>query len=862
MAFSDAFGGALARDAGEDVGHYAITQGSLALSTDYSLTFVGANLSITARPIEVTADPQTKVYGNADPSLTYKITAGSLAFSDAFGGALTRDAGENVGDYAITQGSLNLSANYVLTYVGANLSITARPVEVTAEAAQSKTYGDADPEFAYTITGGSLAFSDTFSGHLTRTAGEDVGQYDILIGSLTLGTNYDLTYKSAKFTIDTRPITVAADPKTKIYGNTDPSLTYQVTVGNLVGTDGFTGTPLRDSGEDVGSYAIHQGSLTAGGNYALTFVGANLEITKRAVTITADAAGKTYGDDDPALTYQITHGSLAFSDHFAGSLTRDAGENIGSYPIRQGTVALSTNYDLTYVGENLVIGQRAITVTADPKTKVYGEADPGLTYQITAGSLKSGDSITGDLARAAGNNVGSYAITRGTLTAGGNYALTYVGANLAITKRPITVTADDKTKTYGDSDPALTQSITSGTLAYGDLLSGSLMRDVGEHVNSYSINQGTLTAGGNYTLSFVPGHLAITQRPVTVTAADKTKVYGNADPTFTYSISNGSLVGSDGFTGALTRETGQHVGSYEIRQGTLGLSADYNLTFVPGHLAVTQRCVTVAADPQTKIYGDTDPSLTYHITAGSLAYSDAFAGVLSRAAGENVGSYAIGQNTLTLGTDYALTVTGSTLTITKRSVTVTADNKSKPWGASDPALTYSITTGSLAFSDAVGGSLVRDPGEDGGTYAIRQGTLALSGNYAMTFNNGTFTITPSLILKGFYQPVTMSGSSLVWNTAKGGSTVPLKFNVFTSQGTELTSTSVVKSLTYQVVTSLGLTGTVDPLDTLATGGTVLRYDGTAGQFVYNWQTPKGANYYRLTVGFVDGSSLVAYFQMK
>ncbi len=45
----------------------------------------------------VTADPQTKVYGDADPALTYQITSGSLAFSDEFTGSLTRDAGEDVG---------------------------------------------------------------------------------------------------------------------------------------------------------------------------------------------------------------------------------------------------------------------------------------------------------------------------------------------------------------------------------------------------------------------------------------------------------------------------------------------------------------------------------------------------------------------------------------------------------------------------------------------------------------------------------------------------------------------------------------------------------------------------------------------
>ncbi|MBN7803736.1 hypothetical protein J0A67_22980, partial [Algoriphagus aestuariicola] len=67
--------GALGRDAGEDVGNYAITQGTLALSSNYDLSFVEGNLEITVREIEVTADDQTKVYGEADPALTYQVTS-------------------------------------------------------------------------------------------------------------------------------------------------------------------------------------------------------------------------------------------------------------------------------------------------------------------------------------------------------------------------------------------------------------------------------------------------------------------------------------------------------------------------------------------------------------------------------------------------------------------------------------------------------------------------------------------------------------------------------------------------------------------------------------------------------------------
>ena len=141
--------------AGEDVGTYAITQGTLALSTNYTLTYVGANLTITARPITVTADAKTKVYGNADPALTYQSPAAAWSRSDSFSGALTRVAGEDVGTYAITQGTLALGANYALTYVGANLTITARPITVTADA-QDQGLWRRGPGADLSVTSGSL----------------------------------------------------------------------------------------------------------------------------------------------------------------------------------------------------------------------------------------------------------------------------------------------------------------------------------------------------------------------------------------------------------------------------------------------------------------------------------------------------------------------------------------------------------------------------------------------------------------------------------------------------------------------------------------------------------------------------------
>ncbi|HBI55886.1 MAG TPA: hypothetical protein DDY38_03540, partial [Firmicutes bacterium] len=118
-------------------------------------------------------------------------------------------------------------------------------------------------------------------------------------------------------------------------------------------------------GEDVGTSAIQRGTLALSGNYILTFVEGELEITPRAIQVTADDLSKVYGDSDPALTYRITQGNLVGSDGFTGALTRQPGEDVGSYAIQQGTLALSGNYILTFVEGELEITPRAIQVTAD-----------------------------------------------------------------------------------------------------------------------------------------------------------------------------------------------------------------------------------------------------------------------------------------------------------------------------------------------------------------------------------------------------------------------------------------------------------------------------------------------------------------
>ena len=163
-------------------------------------------------------------------------------------------------------------------------------------------------------------------------------------------------------------------------------------------------------------------------------------------------------------------------------------------------------------GTGAAISAKELVVTADAASKVYGSADPVLTY--TAEGLVRGDTLAGSLERTAGENVGTYDITMGTL-ANSNYTISFNGAKFTITPRNITVKADNLTKLAGSSNPVLTWSVTG--LVGNDTLSGSLERVQGEEVGSYEITQGTLgQSDGNYKITFVPGSLTIVPVPAPV----------------------------------------------------------------------------------------------------------------------------------------------------------------------------------------------------------------------------------------------------------------------------------------------------------------------------------------------------------
>jgi hypothetical protein len=574
---------------------------------------------------------------------------------------------------------------------------------------KSRTYGSANPAFTATITGfqnGENLATSGVSGSpaLTTTAGSasPVGGYAIVpaVGTLAAN-NYSFGFANGTLTVTKATPTLTVTGGTFTYDANPHAATAAVVgvLGESLGSASITYSPPGPFGGppvNAGSYSA-SGAFGGNQNYVSATGAAAITIAPKAASVSPNAAGKTYGDMDPLLGGTLS-GFLA-ADAVKASYTRAPGETVlgGPYMI---SATLSSpgglaNYAITYNTAPFTIAPLSITVAPDLSqyTKVYGDPDPAVTYHITSGSLINGDTLSGALSRAAGANVGAYAITIGNLSAGPNYAVSLSGPPvvLTITARPITVTADAKTKVYSNSDPALTYSVTGGSLVSGDSFAGALTRATGTNIGAYPIQQGSLTAGGNYALTYVGANLTITPRPITITpASGEIKWYGDQDPPWYWSSSESP---DNGFTGNISRVAGENAGSYAMTLGNLSAGPNYtvSLSSTPVSFNILKRELDVRPNAQTKVYGGSDPALTYQIIYGSLINGDTLSGALNRASGENVGAYAIQPGTLTAGPNYAFGFApGSNLTITPAALTVTADDKSKDCGDSNPALTYTI----------------------------------------------------------------------------------------------------------------------------------------------------------------------------
>ncbi len=357
-----------------------------------------------------------------------------------------------------------------------------------------------------------------------------------------------------------------------------------------------TGIAVANSPDTI-AYAY-----TSDGTFASLSTTSTLTVNPVPLTVTATNLSMTYGGVVPTLTY--TYAGLVDGDKsatFIGSLatTASSSSNVGSDAITQGTLAATGNYTIgAFKAGTLTINPAPLTVTATNTSKVYGAALPALIYTYTG--LVDGNTsatFTGSEATTAfaTSNVGSYAITQGTLAATGNYTIgAFTPGTLTITTANQTITwASPAAIVYGT--PLAATQLDAKVSVVGPAPAGAL---------TYSAASGTvLKAGVGQTLSVsVAGtadynpatfSVAITAKPapLTVTATNVSMTYHGAVPALTYTYMG--LVNGDKsatFTGKLaTSATAKSpVGSYPITEGTLKATGNYTIgAFKPGTLTVT-----------------------------------------------------------------------------------------------------------------------------------------------------------------------------------------------------------------------------------------------------------------------------------
>ena len=359
-----------------NAGTYVITPIVSGLSsTNYTYSAANGTLNINKIQINITAEPKEKIYGTADPVLTYAPITG-LVGTDNVTGSLARQPGESVGNYDIQLGSLSAGTNYTINFTKANFVIKLVTVKVEASP-NTKKYGELDPDIALTFTP-SLQPSDVIAGKVSREPGEDVGEYLIKKGTIDLGPNYNVDFvENAKLTITKGDLTIKVLDVKRTYGDnplvdnpnsnkfTTSGLKFSETVGSVKIQYPSTIGSGNSQKDPVGLYV---GKVTAsdptGGsfkiqNYNIFIIPGDITVEKRKVKIIAEAKVKKANQPDPIFTFTINP-NLVAGDVVLIELERvNLSESPGYYPITLKSSPINNNYEFDYIGNNLQIEDEA-----------------------------------------------------------------------------------------------------------------------------------------------------------------------------------------------------------------------------------------------------------------------------------------------------------------------------------------------------------------------------------------------------------------------------------------------------------------------------------------------------------------------
>ena len=328
---------------------------------------------------------------------------------------------------------------------------------------------------------------------------------------------------------------------------------------------------------------------------------------------------------------------------------------------------------------------------------------------------------------------------------------------------PLIIAAPSATQVYGQSTPNLTNVSYVG-FVNGDgphSLSGALScmttATATSPVGTYPIVCSGLSSP-NYTITFIPGTLAITPASLVVTANSTARQYGQANPAFAASF-NG-FVNGDGpsaLTGTLSCVTTATPASavsgspYLIICSGLN-STNYNISYALGMLDVRPASLTITAEDASRSYGQPNPTFTAHV-AGFVNGDDAsvLAGSLSCTSAATLnsppGSYPIDCSGVD-SNNYTVTYVAGQLSVAGgAALTVTAASASRRYGQANPSLAASFNgfisgDGPSVLTGALSCATTATASSPAGSYPINCSGLS-SATYSISYVAGQLTVTPA-----------------------------------------------------------------------------------------------------------------------
>ena len=332
------------------------------------------------------------------------------------------------------------------------------------------------------------------------------------------------------------------------------------------------------------------------------------------------------------------------------------------------------------------------------------------------------------------------------------------------------------------------------------IASGGLNATYNNDIEIYPGNY-TITYNANPNYSFSDGttvkvlNCSIKKKDFVVTPTSKSKTYGYADPELTYTYSGNISGETPKFTGSLVRDTGESIGNYLIKEGSLTLvdngtflSSNYNLIISNVYFQITPRdfsSLTASLSQTSYTYDGTSKRPSVTVMDGSTTLTNGTDYSVSYSNNIYAGTATV---RITGTGNYSGTIT-KTFTISRRSVTIKADSQTISYGSSIGYGAWYITTSGLASGDSVTSislsqstSNVTSSGYITPSNAtIKSGSINVTSSYNISYQSGNLVITVSRsATAGSCNSLTYNGSSQL--LASGGSNVTYTNNYGTSSG--------------------------------------------------------------------------------